>query len=117
MSYVLWFNRAIFQVYWIYFWRGLKRTKEIYVKNAVNKIFESNNFNDLILKSEELRQKLYNLGCFKSIEVLIDSTKSKTIDIDFFLNFIYKLFFLKESNKKSSFDIYYDVEEPLWIGG
>lgn len=77
--------------------RGLKKTKEIYVKNALNNIFESKNFNEIVIKSEELRQKFYALGCFKSIDLLIDSSKN--------------------IKNKNSFDVFYDVEEPLWIGG
>lgn len=61
--------------------RGIKKTNEEYIKHAIKvDIFNILNFDKIILKSEELRQKLLALGCFKSVDLLIDSSKSRKIN-------------------------------------
>lgn len=60
--------------------RGLKRTKDEYVKKELKDVFESKTFNDIVVKSEEVRKKLYKLGCFSTVEITIDASESKFFD-------------------------------------
>ena len=57
--------------------RGLKNTDEDYVRAHIGQeIFESKNFDDLLNNSQRIRNNLYKLGCFKSVDALVDSSDS-----------------------------------------
>lgn len=57
--------------------RGIKKSNEKYLRSFIRDIFKSTNFNEIVLNSEELRSALYDTGCFKQINVVIDVPKSK----------------------------------------
>lgn len=43
----------------------------------MKELFEANDFHQVVLKSQEIRSKLENLGCFKSVGVFIDTSEGK----------------------------------------
>ena len=57
--------------------QGLGVTDEKYVRNQIGDIFKSKNFNQLLENTNILRNKLLQLGCFKSVEALIDASEGK----------------------------------------
>ncbi len=48
-------------------------TSEEYVKNQLGDLFKASNFNELLDKTDEFRRNLNKLGCFKTVEALIDA--------------------------------------------
>lgn len=75
---------------------GLGRTKEEYVRNQFQAIFDTNNFQDLVAETDQLRDRLYRLGVFKSVDALVDKSKSMN---------------------PNTYDILIHVEEKNPIGG
>ena len=55
---------------------GLGRTKDDLVMKTVREIFEAEDFQQVVLKSQTVRAKLERLGCFKSVGVLIDTSRA-----------------------------------------
>lgn len=53
---------------------GLGRTKDDIVKAQVAELFQSNNFNDLIQNAYRVKEKLESLGCFKNINIYLDTS-------------------------------------------
>jgi hypothetical protein len=54
--------------------QGLSKTREDFVRFHIGTaIFESKNFEEVLSNSDKIRKQLHRLGCFKSVEVLIDS--------------------------------------------
>ena len=56
---------------------GLASTDENFVRNQMGDIFKSKNFNELLEHTSLFRNKLLQLGCFKAVEALIDSSDGK----------------------------------------
>lgn len=56
---------------------GLGRTKDDIVIKNVQELFEAKDFQQVVLKSQEVRTKLEKLGCFKSVSVFIDTTSGQ----------------------------------------
>lgn len=54
---------------------GLKRTKNDYVDDCFDELFQANTFQDVLLKTHKCRVKLEELGVFKNIAVFIDTSK------------------------------------------
>ncbi|CAH1399633.1 unnamed protein product [Nezara viridula] len=53
---------------------GLRRTKDDIVANTVKDLFGATNFEEIIKTAHGVRQKLLQLGCFKSIAIHIDTS-------------------------------------------
>ncbi len=57
--------------------QGLSKTREDYVRAHIGSaIFESKNFEEVLSNTDKIRKQLHKLGCFKSVEVLIDTDES-----------------------------------------
>ena len=54
---------------------GLGRTKDDLVIKTVQEVFEAGDFEAVVMKSQLVRMKLQSLGCFKTVNVLIDTSK------------------------------------------
>jgi outer membrane protein insertion porin family len=54
---------------------GLGRTKDDLVIKTVQEVFEAGDFEAVVMKSQLVRMKLESLGCFKTVNVLIDTSK------------------------------------------
>ncbi|KAK2712960.1 sorting and assembly machinery component 50 homolog isoform X2 [Artemia franciscana] len=54
---------------------GVRKTKEDILVNAVNQMFEVNDFTSVLLKSKETKSILSGLGCFKKVDILIDTSQ------------------------------------------
>ncbi|XP_018012367.1 sorting and assembly machinery component 50 homolog A [Hyalella azteca] len=52
---------------------GIGRTKEDIIISSVKDVFSANNFQSVVLKIHEARSRLEELGCFKGVDVLIDT--------------------------------------------
>ena len=55
---------------------GLNRTKNDIVMETVKDLFSVGDFEELVLKSQHVRGKLQDLGCFSSVGVHIDTSKT-----------------------------------------
>ena len=64
---------------------GLNRTKNDIVMDTVKDLFSVGDFEELVLKSQHVRGKLQDLGCFSSVGIHIDT--SKTGDKDYSVTF------------------------------
>ena len=42
---------------------------------SVGELFKASDFEEVVLKSQEVRTKLESLGCFRSVSVLIDTSR------------------------------------------
>jgi len=58
--------------------KGLKHTKDEYVKHHLKEIFQCQNFEDILHHSQQAQQKLASLECFKNIDILIDGSKDNS---------------------------------------
>jgi len=56
---------------------GLGRTKDDYVQSQLKDLFKVTTFEDLMVVSAEVRQRLEKLECFREIGILIDTNKTK----------------------------------------
>lgn len=56
---------------------GLGRTKDDLVIQNVRELFRAEDFEQVVLKSQEIRSRLESLGCFKSVGVLIDTGRGE----------------------------------------
>ncbi|XP_046639172.1 sorting and assembly machinery component 50 homolog [Daphnia pulicaria] len=56
---------------------GLGRTKDDLVIKTVRELFEAGDFQQVVLKSQEVRSKLEKLGCFKNVGVFIDTSRGE----------------------------------------
>lgn len=56
---------------------GLGRTKDDLVIKTIKELFEAKDFQQVVLKSQEVRTKLEKLGCFKNVGVFIDTSKGQ----------------------------------------
>lgn len=54
---------------------GLKRTKDDIIKSQVTDLFKAKTFEDLILRTYKVRDKLDGLGCFRNVGVYIDTSR------------------------------------------
>lgn len=54
---------------------GIARTKDDIVVRQVQTVFESENFEDMVLRSQEAKEKMKKLGIFKNINIEIDTSK------------------------------------------
>ena len=64
---------------------GLNRTKNDVVMDTVKDLFSVGDFEELVLKSQQVRGKLQDLGCFSNVGIHIDT--SKTGDQDYSVTF------------------------------
>ena len=55
---------------------GLNRTKNDLVMDTVKDLFSVGDFEELVLKSQHVRGKLQDLGCFSSVGIHIDTSKT-----------------------------------------
>jgi len=55
---------------------GLNRTKNDIVMDTVKDLFNVGDFEELVLKSQHVRGKLQDLGCFSSVGIHIDTSKT-----------------------------------------
>lgn len=53
--------------------KGLVVTSEEYVKKQLGDLFKASNFEDLLDKTDKFRRNLAKLGCFKTVEAVIDA--------------------------------------------
>jgi len=53
---------------------GLGRTKDDLVANSVRDLFKAGDFEQVVQKAQEVRSKLEGLGCFKSVDITIDTS-------------------------------------------
>lgn len=51
------------------------RTKDDIIKSQVTELFKAQDFYHVILHASKVREKLGNLGCFKSIGIYIDTSQ------------------------------------------
>lgn len=79
---------------------GLKKTRDEYLKKHFGNIFEAGNFDEILHRTDQIRQNLSRLGCFSKVETLIDVARDE----------------IGNSSKKL-YDIIIDVEELNSIGG
>lgn len=75
---------------------GIRNTKEEYIKKQFNNIFNVKNFEDLVVETSLLHQRLLKIGAFKGVEACIDKS---------------------QSNKLDTYDVLIHVEEKNAIGG
>lgn len=55
-------------------------TNEQYLKTIIGAdIFKTKNFEDLLDQVDKVRKKLIKLGCFKSVEAVIDGSSNSSI--------------------------------------
>ena len=54
---------------------GLVRTKDDIIKSQVKELFKVHNFDDVIVQTHNVRRRLESLGCFKTIDVYIDTSQ------------------------------------------
>lgn len=54
---------------------GLMRTKDDIITSQVKELFKAHNFDDVIAKTYNVRRRLEALGCFKNIDVYIDTSQ------------------------------------------
>ncbi|KAF5284155.1 hypothetical protein FQR65_LT00155 [Abscondita terminalis] len=54
---------------------GLARTKNDFIQDVVKELFSASDFQDVLLKAQEVRTRLNSLGCFQYISVFIDTSK------------------------------------------
>lgn len=54
---------------------GLVRTKDDIVKLQVKDLFKARNFDDMIQQTYHVRRRLESLGCFKNIDMFIDTSQ------------------------------------------
>jgi outer membrane protein insertion porin family len=54
---------------------GLGRTKDDLIVETVKDLFSVKDFQAVVLKANEIRTQLEKLGCFRSVSVLIDTSK------------------------------------------
>ena len=55
---------------------GLNRTKNDVVMDTVKDLFSVGDFEELVLKSQQVRGKLQDLGCFSNVGIHIDTSKT-----------------------------------------
>jgi hypothetical protein len=66
---------------------GVEVSNEEYIKKNIGaEIFKSKNFDEIINHTDKIRKSLYKLGCFKTVEALIDSANG-----NYFSNFKIKI--------------------------
>lgn len=75
---------------------GVHNTNEEYIKNQFHDIFKANNFEDVVVETSLLHQRLLKLGAFKGVEACIDKSSS---------------------GNPNTYDILIHVEEKNMIGG
>jgi hypothetical protein len=76
---------------------GLIKTKDEYVKNHIDEIFEAANFEEILEKADKIGKKFNQLGCFKTVETMIDASKG--------------------TKNSQYYDVIFEVEESGNIGG
>ena len=54
---------------------GLGRTKDDLVVGNVGELFTASDFQEVVLKAQQVRARLESLGCFKSVGVVIDTSR------------------------------------------
>lgn len=54
---------------------GLERTKDDFITDTFKDVFRVHNFQELLERTIETRLKLERLGCFKTISIVIDTSK------------------------------------------
>ncbi|XP_037070529.1 sorting and assembly machinery component 50 homolog [Pollicipes pollicipes] len=54
---------------------GVGRTRDDLVQDSVQPLFEAANFEEVITRSHEVRTRLEQLGCFRSVDVFIDTSR------------------------------------------
>merc|ERR1712133_250300 len=52
---------------------GIQRTSENLVLNNVSELFSVENFKDIIVKTKETNQRLKSIGCFSSVNAMVDT--------------------------------------------
>ncbi|CAH1786233.1 unnamed protein product [Owenia fusiformis] len=77
---------------------GLGRTKNDFVTDEVDELFKAENFEDMIKKCAETKMKLNNLGIFKKISILVDTSKG-------------------EKARPDGYEVTFKVEEMRRVGG
>lgn len=56
---------------------GLKRTKDDVVIETVKELFSSKDFAEVITNANRVRGRLEALGCFKHVDIFIDTSSGK----------------------------------------
>ena len=51
---------------------GLKCTQDFLVKNIISKLLEAESYGDVLLFTNEVHNQLKNLGCFHTVNAIID---------------------------------------------
>lgn len=78
---------------------GLERTKDDYIVGAFDDVFKVSTFEKLLEKTAEARLKLEKLGCFKNIDIIIDTSSGP------------------KATPRFGYDITFNVVELSKIGG
>jgi len=55
---------------------GLGRTKDDLIVSSVKELFKAGNFEQVVQHAQEVRSKLEGLGCFKSVDIMIDTSNA-----------------------------------------
>nr|CAH0099235.1 unnamed protein product [Daphnia galeata] len=58
-------------------WMDLEEQKMILSSKTVKELFDAGDFQQVVLKSQEVRSKLEKLGCFKNVGVFIDTSRGE----------------------------------------
>jgi len=95
--------------------KGLVVTSEEYVKNQLGDLFKASNFEDLLNKTDKFRRNLAKLGCFKTVEAMVDAG-FLTLLFTFKLILILIRYFI-EGSSKNAYNIIFEVEELGPVGG
>lgn len=56
---------------------GLSRTKDDIIEAQVKDIFKAQDFQDVIVRSHVVQSKLQSLGCFRHVDVYVDTSKGQ----------------------------------------
>ncbi|CAF1091084.1 unnamed protein product [Brachionus calyciflorus] len=57
---------------------GIERTDDDYLKKHIGtELFKSTNFEELLEKSADIRSRLLKLGCFKTVDIIVDADQSE----------------------------------------
>lgn len=59
--------------------KGVRKTKEDYLKEQTSAVFQSTNFDSLVNNVEQLRTRLLQMGCFREVYAVIDKAAGSSI--------------------------------------
>lgn len=55
---------------------GLRRTKDDVIFETVREVFDSTNFSEVVTNANRVRGRLEALGCFKHVDIFIDTSSA-----------------------------------------